>query len=109
MYHHSNMSASSTGSYSKRLSTNNPFRPALLQEEARKSSVGTEDSSYQQWLSKQHIEEEDEDYSDYYSDNEENYRSMKAPSMKPRLYSTNSDSSMYVFPFSSHLKIFKQV
>ncbi|KAG7813717.1 hypothetical protein KL921_001263 [Ogataea angusta] len=82
MYSHPNLSASSTGSYSKRLSSNNPFRSAILQEESR---IVSDDSNYRRWLEK-HAEEGVD------SDNE-NLPPTKTYA-KPELYSANSESSM---------------
>jgi hypothetical protein len=74
MYHHSNMSAASTGS-GRRISTNNPFRSALLEEERARDITGlisgsgsgsgsgspaVDDAQYKKWLN-QKIEEEHED------------------------------------------------
>ncbi|KAG7887734.1 hypothetical protein KL905_005329 [Ogataea polymorpha] len=82
MYSHSNLSTSSAGSRSKRLSSNNPFRSAILQEESR--MVG-DDLNYRRWL-ENHAEESMD------SDNEIH------PSTKtytePELYSAKSESSM---------------
>ncbi len=52
IFRHSNLSASSTGS-AKRLSSNNPFRSALLQEEA----IISKDSKFKEWMD-QRIDEE---------------------------------------------------
>ncbi|KAH3660480.1 hypothetical protein OGAPHI_007066 [Ogataea philodendri] len=82
MYNHPNLSTSSTGSYSKRLSSNNPFRSALLLEETRMAS---EDSNYKRWLEK-HTEENDDS-------DDENYPPPRV-NVKPKLYATNSESSM---------------
>ncbi|ODV84041.1 hypothetical protein CANARDRAFT_24456 [[Candida] arabinofermentans NRRL YB-2248] len=76
MYQHSNLSQTSTGSLSRRISVNNPFRSALLQEEARlvsnnstgESNTAT-DSNYKQWLDR-HAEEAQDDESDSYSEDE---------------------------------------
>lgn len=88
MYRHSNQSASSGGSVGRRLSTNNPFRSALIQEEqgreSRRSGSGSpsiDDAQYKKWLN-QRIEEEQEearkdgylsndDYDDNYYDNDD--------------------------------------
>lgn len=79
MYHHSNQSATSTGS-SRRISTNNPFRSALLQEE-RSAPSNIDETQYNSWLS-QRIEEEKHDAKrssynsygddDYYDDDDAN-------------------------------------
>lgn len=86
MYNHSNQSTSSTGS-GRRISTNNPFRSALLQEErakenSRSNSPNIDDVQYRKWLN-QRIDEEqeearrnddyfDDDYYDNYYDNDNN-------------------------------------
>lgn len=66
MYNHPNQSATSTGS-GRRISSNNPFRSALLQEERSRerhnSSSPTpniDEAQYKKWLN-QRIEEEQED------------------------------------------------
>lgn len=87
MYKHSNQSTGSANSASRRISTNNPFRSALLQEEqaqlqnpalakdmrystsgshSRSSSPNVDDVQYRKWLNSQ-IQEEDED--DYHHSN----------------------------------------
>lgn len=59
MYSHPNQSATSTGS-GRRISSNNPFRSALLQEErSRVTSPTSDDPQYRTWLN-QKIEEEHE-------------------------------------------------
>ncbi|TID25534.1 hypothetical protein CANINC_002924 [Pichia inconspicua] len=59
MYNHPNPSVTSSGS-GRRISSNNPFRSALLQEErSRVASPTSEDPQYKTWLN-QKIEEEKE-------------------------------------------------
>ncbi|KAG7864701.1 hypothetical protein KL918_005340 [Ogataea parapolymorpha] len=82
MYSHSNLSTSSAGSHSKRLSSNNPFRSAILQEESR--MVG-DDINYRRWLEKHAEESIDSDY--------ENHPPTRTYT-KPELYSAKSESSM---------------
>ncbi|KAG7691426.1 hypothetical protein KL930_005274 [Ogataea haglerorum] len=82
MYSHPNLSTSSAGSHSKRLSSNNPFRSALLQEESR---VVSDDSNYRRWLEK-HAEEAVD------SDNE-NHPPRKNYA-KTKSHPANSESSM---------------
>lgn len=67
MYHHSNTSQVSTGS-ARRISSNNPFRTALLQDEQRSRSRQNltspqEDQEYNDWLDKRVKEEQQDVYS----------------------------------------------
>ncbi|GMM28052.1 Pal2 protein [Martiniozyma asiatica (nom. inval.)] len=64
MYSHQNISAVSTGS-GRRISSNNPFRSALLQEEQNRMS---EDQQYNSWLAQRIEEEKDKRASSYSSD-----------------------------------------
>ncbi|GMM47846.1 Pal1 protein [Pichia kluyveri] len=76
MYNHNNQSTTSTGS-GRRISTNNPFRTALLQEERQKqrssSSPTIDDAQYNNWLNQQRIEEEENERSRVYSDDDDYY------------------------------------
>lgn len=72
MYNHPNPSVTSSGS-GRRISSNNPFRSALLQEErSRVASPTSDDPQYKTWLN-QKIEEEHEgnhrESDDFYDDN----------------------------------------
>lgn len=78
MYNHSNQSATSTGS-GRRISTNNPFRSALLQEERSRErhnssspSPNIDEAQYKQWLN-QRIEEEQEEARRNSFDSNDNY------------------------------------
>lgn len=78
MYNHSNLSAASNAS-GRRISSNNPFRNALLQEERATTSRSTspktaDDIQYKKWLDKR-IEEESEESRLYNDDEEDNYSS----------------------------------
>lgn len=86
MFRHSNLSATSTGS-AKRLSSNNPFRSALLQEEATISK----DPKYKDWMD-QRIDEESVSDSNSFSEGDEliDFTSERVPK-KPSLDSRVSD------------------
>lgn len=95
MYNHANASESSTGS-AKRLSSNNPFRSALIQEEL----TGSKDQQYKQWMQKKIQEESSDDDSNSFSEGDEaddlNFSDVKetAPAPRPRLASRNSDTTV---------------
>lgn len=127
MYRHSNQSAGSAGSVGRRISTNNPFRSALLQEgKARERALSgsgatsIEDAQYSNWLDKR-IEEEQRDEhrrnsylsndDDYYDDNDANSfvegdeinfvnppASRSNPPSKPINLRTSSDNSIQRTP-----------
>ncbi|VEU21485.1 DEKNAAC102764 [Brettanomyces naardenensis] len=90
MYRHPNLSASSSSSV-KRLSSNNPFRSALLEE-----NTGIKDAQYTQWMQKR-IEEESESDADSNSFSEgDDVLDFTGghPKRRPRLTSRNSDSTV---------------
>ncbi|QPG73433.1 hypothetical protein FOA43_000743 [Brettanomyces nanus] len=95
MYRHPNLSTSSSGS-AKRLSTNNPFRNVLLQEEATVSK----DAQFKQWMDKRIKEESESDGdSNSFSEGDEalDFTGLSlenGKNRKPRLVTHKSDSTM---------------
>lgn len=126
MYNHQNHSVASTGS-GRRISSNNPFRSALLQEErSRVTSPTSDDPQYKKWLNRK-IEEEkevgqtvsddlydDNYYDDYYNDDANSFEEgdeydhlTKPPTdLKPSYVRGRSDNSLArrdsYNPFSSN-------
>jgi hypothetical protein len=118
MYNHSNQSSTSTNS-GRRISTNNPFRSALLQEERareRNNSISVspniDEAQYKKWLN-QRIEEEQADARrnsfnsndeyDFYENDDANsftegdeYEHVSRPpsSSRPNNFRTTSESSI---------------
>lgn len=94
IYRHSDLSASSTGS-AKRLSSNNPFRSALLEEEA----TGSKDPKFKDWMNDR-IDEESAsgDSQQSFSEGDEllDFAGSERhdATQKPRLYSAASDSTV---------------
>ncbi|KAG0676153.1 hypothetical protein C6P40_001290 [Pichia californica] len=103
MYRHSNQSVGSGSSAGRRLSTNNPFRSALLQEEQGKdshrsgsASPSVDDAQYKKWLNQRIVEEQDESRRQgYSSDDYEDYNDDDADSF------TEGDESTHMVPPSS--------
>ncbi|GMF61305.1 unnamed protein product [[Candida] boidinii] len=105
MYKHLNSSTASANSINRRISTNNPFRSALLAEEEQQRRSSEDDPTYNDWVNKNaldNISDQDDDFDvvDMYDrDSHSNALS------KPKLLSVNSNSSKYVpyiipsFPF----------
>ncbi|GMF06436.1 unnamed protein product [[Candida] boidinii] len=96
MYKHLNSSTASANSINRRISTNNPFRSALLAEEEQQRRSSEDDPTYNDWVNKNaldNISDQDDDFDvvDMYDrDSHSNALS------KPKLLSVNSNSSKYV-------------
>ncbi|OWB66341.1 hypothetical protein B5S33_g1303 [[Candida] boidinii] len=93
MYKHLNSSTASANSINRRISTNNPFRSALLAEEEQQRRSSEDDPTYNDWVNKNaldNISDQDDDFDvvDMYDrDSHSNALS------KPKLLSVNSNSS----------------
>lgn len=97
MYKHLNSSTASANSINRRISTNNPFRSALLAEEEQQRRNSEDDPNYNDWINKNslnNISDQDDDFDvvDMY-----NRDSNSSTLLKPKLLSVNSNSSKYVF------------
>ncbi|OWB59497.1 hypothetical protein B5S29_g355 [[Candida] boidinii] len=101
MYKHLNSSTASANSINRRISTNNPFRSALLAEEEQQRRNSEDDPNYNDWINKNslnNISDQDDDFDvvDMY-----NRDSNSSSLLKPKLLSVNSNSSNNSFnPFA---------